>query len=91
MIDIFYSMFEPIKEVANWVLIHVNEQQGALVVLASTAIVGAAGAYFGSIGAQRSINREMALRRRIEKIAVLLSVQIWLRNAPVTLWQHSTI
>lgn len=70
MIDIFYSMFEPIKEVANWVLIHVNEQQGALVVLASTAIVGAAGAYFGSIGAQRSINREMALRRRIEKIAV---------------------
>ncbi|TKT78409.1 hypothetical protein [Aquamicrobium sp. LC103] len=46
----------------------IQSQQAAWALLSSTAIVGALGAYFGSVGAQRIVSRENKHRRRREAL-----------------------
>jgi len=47
----------------GWVSERVAEPQSGWVYLVSTALVAAAGAYFGAVGAQRAINRDNRNRR----------------------------
>lgn len=69
MINAFYFICRFLEEQTNWLFSLIEKQQSAIVVLSSTALVGAFAAYFGTVAAQKSINREVALRLRIEKIA----------------------
>lgn len=61
-------MWDIINDCFNYVMALISQQQSAWAFLLSTAIVAAAGAYFGAAGAQRAINRDNRLRRRAEAI-----------------------
>lgn len=64
LVDTFLSWW-------GWIGERVAEPQSGWVYLLSTALIAAAGAYFGALGAQRAINRETRARRYRE---VLMAV-----------------
>ena len=68
MVCYFWEVFHTFNTKLDWLLNALVQQQTAWAFVASTALIGGLGAYFGALGAQRSINRQIRLQRLAEAI-----------------------